>query len=63
MNHNGVTLLCGRCQRPSVVIIAGAHYCSSHGLDMTLHRVALPEVVDLRFPEPKWVPTVRALAS
>lgn len=63
MNHMGVTHFCGRCQRPSVVIIAGAHYCSSHGLDMTLHRLTVPSVVDLRLPEPAWAHPVQALAS
>ncbi len=63
MNHIGVTHLCGRCERPSVVIIAGAHYCSSHGLDMTLNRIAGPAVVDLRTPEPAWSQALEALAS
>ncbi len=63
MNHIGVTHFCGRCERPSVVIIAGAHYCSSHGLDMTMHRLAVTSVVDLRVPEPVWAVPVRALAS
>jgi hypothetical protein len=63
MNHMGVTLFCGRCDRPSVVIIAGAHYCSSHGLDMTLHRLAVTPVVDLRLLEPVWRNPVQALAS
>lgn len=48
MNHMVVTHLCGRCGRASVVIIGGAHYCSSHGLDMTLHLAGSDVVVDLR---------------
>ncbi|MDH4116128.1 MAG: hypothetical protein OEX04_13240 [Acidimicrobiia bacterium] len=48
MNHNDVTHNCGRCGKASVVIIGGAHYCSSHGLDVTMQRAL---VVDLRRPE------------
>ncbi len=45
-----------------MVIIAGDHYCSSHGLDATIGSL----VIDLRHPDPavelERIPT-RALAS
>lgn len=62
MNHNGVTLNCGRCERAAVVIIAGAHYCSGHALDATLNRVAGRRVIDLRTSDPA-APRVVAMAS
>lgn len=47
-----------------MVIIAGAHYCSSHGLDMTLHLVGADVVVDLReaIEQNEWTPA-EALVS
>lgn len=64
MNHIGVTHTCGRCSTASAVIIAGVHYCSSHGLDATIGSL----VVDLRAPDNLALEVdrrdpVRALAS
>lgn len=53
MNHNGVTLECRQCERPSAVILDGVYYCSSHALAVTVERLGSHGlVVDLRDREP-----------
>lgn len=34
--------------RPSMVIIRGAHFCSSHALEVTMQQVSPALVLDLR---------------